>query len=345
MLSRKPHSRVIESIVVVGLLAAGGEAPAQPSRAGGTALPPAADARPRVAVAPFANMSGRPADDWLGAGIAETVISGMQRSGGLSVVDRWAGGAAGSGAGPVAGAERVRAAARDAGVSWLVAGGFQRAAERLRITARVIDVETGAAREVAQVDGRADELFALQDQVVTEVAQGLAGLTAAASAAPRAASRTSSGAGARPDPGGSGAAGRGGSFAPPGGIRAPATRTDGAAGAGARRAPGGPGASGRGGPFTPPVGVRAAGAVAAGSRPAERASRPAAAEAGPVGGVAEPAPAPAGDAGVLAGRVTVRPRRTANPPTVDGLLDDAVWGNAARISRFVQREPLREWGG
>ena len=332
MLSRKPHSRrVIESIVVVGLLAAGGVAPAQPSRAGGTALPPAADARPRVAVAPFANISGRPADDWLGAGIAETVISGMQRSGGLSVVDRWAGGAAGSGAGPGDGAERVRAAARDAGVSWLVAGGFQRAAERLRITARVIDVETGAAREVAQVDGRADELFALQDRVVTEVAQGLAGLTAAASAAPR----TPSGAGARPAPGGPGAVGWGGPFAPPVGVGAPSTRTDVAVGAGARRDPDGSGAAGS---FVPSGGVRAPGAVAAGLRPAERVSPRGG--AGPVGGVAEPAPAaPAGDAGVLAGRVTVRPRRTANPPTVDGLLDDAVWGSAARISRFVQREP------
>ena len=48
----------------------------------------------------------------------------------------------------------------------------------------------------------------------------------------------------------------------------------------------------------------------------------------------------AGDAGVLTGRVTVRPRRTVTPPTVDGLLDDAVWGNAARITEFVQRQPI-----
>ena len=36
----------------------------------------------------------------------------------------------------------------------------------------------------------------------------------------------------------------------------------------------------------------------------------------------------------------MRPRRTTAPPTVDGLLDDAVWSNAARITEFVQREPL-----
>ncbi len=47
-----------------------------------------------------------------------------------------------------------------------------------------------------------------------------------------------------------------------------------------------------------------------------------------------------GDAGALTGRVTVQPWRTLTPPTVDGLLDDAVWTDAARITEFVQRQPL-----
>ena len=76
------------------------------------------------------------------------------------------------------------------------------------------------------------------------------------------------------------------------------------------------------------------------SPPAGRGPRGAATPGGPGsrGSGFAPAP-PAGDAGVLAGRVTVRPRRTPTPPTVDGLLDDAVWGDAARITEFVQREP------
>ena len=319
------------------MLAAGSGVFAQPSGSGDTA-PLAADARPLVAVAPFANVSGRPDDDWLGAGIAETVISGMQRSGALSVVDGWANGAAGSGAGrgPGDDTERARAEARDAGVSWLVAGGFRRAAERLRITARVIDVETGAAREIAEVDGRADDLFALQDRIVAEVAERLAGLTAAegrASAAFPTEVRTPSSAGAGPNPGG-----RGG--------RVPATRSAGGAAPVARPNPIGRRSAARSGPGAPGA-VRAADALAAAPRPSASAPRRAATaavagpgDAGSAGGVAEPAPpAPAGNAGVLAGRVTVRPRRTANPPTVDGLLDDAVWGAAARITEFVQREP------
>ena len=41
-----------------------------------------------VAVFPFANISGQPEDDWLGAGIAETVATDFEGLSGLSVVGR-----------------------------------------------------------------------------------------------------------------------------------------------------------------------------------------------------------------------------------------------------------------
>ena len=43
-----------------------------------SSVEPAATA---VAVVPFANVSARPEDDWLGIGIAETVVSGVERLG------------------------------------------------------------------------------------------------------------------------------------------------------------------------------------------------------------------------------------------------------------------------
>ena len=297
-------------VMVIGLLAGGGGALAQPGGGGGTAFRPAAAAASVVAVMPFVNVSGRPDDDWLGAGIAETVISGMQRSGGLSVVERRAAGVVGPVGGDGRDEARARAEARDAGVSWLVAGGFQRVEDRLRVVARVIDVETGAAREVAKVDGRADELFALQDRIAAELAAGLSGL--AGSDGPAAAAR-------RVDAVPRTAAGG----APAGGRR-------GARGLGfasAAASPGGRGAVDPSGPAPPRARRGPAGpATGGGARP---------------GGGAGFAPAPPpGDAGVLTGRVTVRPRRTTTPPTVDGLLDDAVWSNAARITEFVQRQPI-----
>ncbi len=302
LLSHKSLSRcAIEAVFVAGVLAVAVGALAQPGGGGETAGRPAADGRPVVAVMPFENISGRPDDDWLGAGIAETVISGMQRSVGLSVVDRRAGG----GTGAWDDDERARSEARDAGVSWLVAGGFQRVDEQLRIVARVIDVETGAAREIATIDGRADDPFALQDRIVTEVADGLVRLVRPAPAMPRPDAGVPAAARTRPNAGGRLTAVR---PAPASAVRPfGADRSTGAA------------------PGSPPAGPRPRGPAA---------------PAGSGGGGAGFAPVPpAGDAGVLTGRVTVRPRRTPTPPTVDGLLDDAVWGNAARITRFVQREP------
>ena len=57
-------------------------------------------------------------------------------------------------------------------------------------------------------------------------------------------------------------------------------------------------------------------------------------------GAAEPADDAPVAAGVLTGRPVVRPVRVNAPPTIDGRLDDAAWLDAARISEFVQLQPL-----
>ena len=44
--------------------------------------------------------------------------------------------------------------------------------------------------------------------------------------------------------------------------------------------------------------------------------------------------------GVLAGRPTVRPTRTSTPPRIDGQLDDEVWETAAKLTDFVQYQPI-----
>ncbi len=185
---------------------------------------PAASAGPAVAVTPFANVSARPEDDWLGIGIAETVVSGVERLGFLTVVDRQSlFGGAGDGADALVLADETwaRDRARAAGVSWLVGGGFQRLDDQVRIIARVTDVESGAPREFARVDGHADDLFLLQDRVVAEVADGLARLVGPGAASPSAArapdTRAPRTPGAMPNP--TGVRGGGESFRPPAAAR------------------------------------------------------------------------------------------------------------------------------
>ncbi|MYH28989.1 MAG: carbohydrate binding family 9 domain-containing protein [Acidobacteria bacterium] len=46
------------------------------------------------------------------------------------------------------------------------------------------------------------------------------------------------------------------------------------------------------------------------------------------------------DAGVLTGRPVVRPPRLAEPPVIDGRLDEPLWRDAAHITQLVQRRPF-----
>jgi tetratricopeptide (TPR) repeat protein len=55
----------------------------------------------------------------------------------------------------------------------VLVGGFQRIAGVVRITANVVDVATGEVRRTVKVDGRIDDIFALQDKIVFELSQGL----------------------------------------------------------------------------------------------------------------------------------------------------------------------------
>lgn len=144
---------------------------------------PATDATASVdhhslAVLDFTNVTGDPESAWLSAGIAETVSGDLRARGQFRVVDRW----------------RVAEAARRTGgalhdvaaalaVRLVVVGGFQRNADRIRITARVVDVIGGEAVADAKVDGRLEDIFELQDQVAAQFA-GELGAAAARGAAP-----------------------------------------------------------------------------------------------------------------------------------------------------------------
>ena len=109
-----------------------------------------------VAIVPFSNITGATDDDWIGTGIAETLSIDLARVNGLSVVD----------------ATDVEAG-RLLGTRWIVSGGYQRLGERLRITARVVDVETDTIIHTERIDGVVTELFALQDQLAVGVRREL----------------------------------------------------------------------------------------------------------------------------------------------------------------------------
>jgi len=121
-----------------------------------------------IAVMDFTNVSGDRELAWLSSGIAETVTNDLRATSPMRVVDR----------------VRVVEAARRAGsdlstlraelhLDLAVVGSFQRAGNRLRITARVVDAAGGEATAEAKADGPLDHVFELQDRIVTQFADTL----------------------------------------------------------------------------------------------------------------------------------------------------------------------------
>ena len=65
------------------------------------------------------------------------------------------------------------AAGRLLGAQWVISGGYQRLGDRMRITARVVEVATATVLHTAIVDGTVTDLFALQDRLATNLRQRL----------------------------------------------------------------------------------------------------------------------------------------------------------------------------
>jgi len=83
----------------------------------------------------------------------------------------------------------VREVGAAAGARLVVTGSFQRSGPNLRITARLIDLVQGDALADAKVDGRLEDVFALQDGIVRAFARELNLTPASTANAPRSAAR------------------------------------------------------------------------------------------------------------------------------------------------------------
>lgn len=130
-----------------------------------------------VAVITFANITRETADDWIGAGIAETVTADLKNVRGISVIgrERVFEILKNIGSGTLGEIDESLAISigRRLGARWIISGGYQRLADMLRITARVIEVESGAVMRTVKIDGSITEIFALQDRIVYELSRGL----------------------------------------------------------------------------------------------------------------------------------------------------------------------------
>jgi non-specific serine/threonine protein kinase len=145
------------------------------SRMAVAGLPEVRGVENSVAVMTFVNITREPADDWIGTGIAETVSSDLKNIHGLTLIGRARVFDALRNLSSSASANESLAIdiGRRLGATWVVAGGFQRLGEQVRITANFVQVQSGDVRRTVKVDGRIGDIFALQDKIVFELTQGL----------------------------------------------------------------------------------------------------------------------------------------------------------------------------
>ena len=119
--------------------------------------------RPSIAVLPFQNMSGDPEQEYFADGIVEDLTTGLSRIRWLFVIAR---NSAFTYKGkPV----DVRQVGRDLGVRYVLEGGVRRSGNRVRITAQLVEADTGAHLWADKFDGAVEDVFDLQDQITDRV--------------------------------------------------------------------------------------------------------------------------------------------------------------------------------
>ncbi len=132
-----------------------------------------------VAIVPFTNLTEGPDDEWIGAGIAESLATGLPRRYAVISRERVSETASESNGAGEAAPDEALAVGRRLGARFIVSGAYQRLGDEIRITGRFVEVETGAVVRSAKVDGALDDLFDLQDRVVVALFGALPGAAAA----------------------------------------------------------------------------------------------------------------------------------------------------------------------
>jgi serine/threonine protein kinase len=123
---------------------------------------------PSIAVLPFSDLSREHDQDYFCEGMAEEIINALSRIHGLRVASRTSSFGIKKDA-----ALDSREIGRRLEVGHLLEGGVRKAGERLRITAQLIDVDSGYHTWSDRYERELVDVFALQDEIARDIAQAL----------------------------------------------------------------------------------------------------------------------------------------------------------------------------
>jgi TolB-like protein/class 3 adenylate cyclase/Flp pilus assembly protein TadD len=124
--------------------------------------------KPSIAVLPFDNLSGDPKQEYFSDGITEEIITALAKVPDIFVMARnstfiYKGN-------PV----KIKQVSEDLGVRYVLEGSVNKAGDRVRITAQLIDAIKGYHLWAERYDGILDDVFKLQDKVTQKIVTALA---------------------------------------------------------------------------------------------------------------------------------------------------------------------------
>jgi TolB-like protein/class 3 adenylate cyclase/Flp pilus assembly protein TadD len=123
--------------------------------------------KPSIAVLPFDNMSGDPEQDYIADGFTENIITGLSQIPEMFVIARnsvftYKGK-------PV----KIKQVSEELGVKYVLEGSMQKAGDRLRVNAQLIDALEGHHLWAERYDRELKDLFKLQDEITIKILKAL----------------------------------------------------------------------------------------------------------------------------------------------------------------------------
>ncbi len=133
----------------------------------GDGKPLALPDKPSIAVLPFENMSGDPEQEYFADGMVEDITTALSRNKQLFVIAR------NSSFTYKGRAVDIKQVGRELGVRYVLEGSVRRGSNRIRITAQLIDAETGNHLWAERYDRDMADIFAVQDEITEAVATAI----------------------------------------------------------------------------------------------------------------------------------------------------------------------------
>jgi len=132
-----------------------------------TAPPPSSAPRLSILVLPFVNIGGDPEQDYFVDGVTESLTTDLSRIHGAFVIAR-------NTAFTFKGkAVDVKKLGRELNVRYMLEGSMQRGGNRLRVNVQLVDVETGNHLWAERFEKPIADLFDMQDEIVSRLANTL----------------------------------------------------------------------------------------------------------------------------------------------------------------------------